>query len=435
MTQAPTGLAARRAALAVLTRVRQGTPFEQALGDALHGLDEADKRLAHELAAGVFRRQRDLDARLVPLVVHGWGSVAPGLRDLLRLGAYQLTALDRVPPHAAVSTAVDLAKAQFSEKEARFVNAILRNLGGRSAPPAAAADPALHLASLHSHPDWLVKRWVQRYGVEETEKLLEWNNTVPSLVVQPARMELAELQQRFYHSGVPSRLAPYGAGLVLQQQRPVDLPGFAEGAFMVQDPAQQLVSRFVDPPAGAVIYDACAAPGGKTMALSRTGARIIAGELKLERTQRLRSNLERAGSGPVHLVVASAAHPPVRSADLVLLDAPCLGSGTFARHPDARWRVTRDALKRISAQQAELLDAAVASVRPGGWLVYATCSLEPEENEEQVRAFLSRHPDMSRDPGTAVPAELLTPDGDLLLLPQRHAMDGAYAARLRKAAA
>ena len=171
------------------------------------------------------------------------------------------------------------------------------------------------------------------------------------------------------------------------------------------------------------------------MALSRTGARIIAGELKLERTQRLRSNLERAGSGPVHLVVASAAHPPVRSADLVLLDAPCLGTGTFARHPDARWRVTRDALKRISAQQAELLDAAVASVRPGGWLVYATCSLEPEENEEQVRAFLSRHPDMSRDPGTAVPAELLTPDGDLLLLPQRHAMDGAYAARLRKAVA
>jgi 16S rRNA (cytosine967-C5)-methyltransferase len=433
LTQLPTGLAARRAALVVLTRVRRGTPFEQALGDALHGLEEADRRLAHELAAGVFRRQRDLDARLIPLVFHGWGSVAPALRDLLRIGAYQLTALDRVPPHAAVSTAVDLAKAQFSEKEARFVNAILRNLGGRSAPPPVAADPAAYLASLHSHPDWLVKRWVQRFGADETAKLLEWNNTVPSLVVQPARIELAELQKSFYDRGVPSRRAPYEAGLVLEQQRPVDLPGFAEGTFMVQDPAQQLVCRFVDPPPGAVIYDACAAPGGKSMALSRSAGMIVAGELKKERAGRLRENLARAGSGATHVVVASAAHPPVRRADVVLLDAPCLGTGTFARHPDARWRVTRDALRRISAQQGDLLEAAAASVRPGGWLVYATCSLEPEENEEQVRAFLDRHPEMSRDPGTGVPAELLTPDGDLLLLPQRHAMDGAYAVRLRKA--
>lgn len=434
MSQVPSGLAARRAALAVLTRVRQGTPFDLALGDALHGLDENDKRLAHELAAGVFRRQRDLDARLIPKVYHGWGSVSPALRDLLRIGAYQLTALDRVPAHAAVSTAVDLAKAQFGEKESRFVNAILRNLGGRSAPPSVEADPALHLASLHSHPDWLVKRWVQRFGPEETAKLLEWNNTVPSLVVQPARVELAELQRAFYDGGVPSRLAPFDAGLVLGQQRPVDLPGFAEGAFMVQDPAQALVCRFAAPPAGSTVYDACAAPGGKTMALSRHAARILAGELKRERAQRLSSNLARAGSPGTHVVVASAEHPPIRPVDMVLLDAPCLGTGTFARHPDARWRVTRDALKRISAQQTVMLEAAAASVRPGGWLVYATCSLEPEENEEQVLALLSRHPELSRDPGTGVPSELLSPDGDLVLLPQQHGMDGAYAARLRKAA-
>lgn len=434
MSHVPTGLAARRAALAVLTRVRQGTPFEQALGEALHRLEEADRRLAHELAAGVFRRQRDLDARLIPLVFHGWGSVAPALRDLLRIGAYQLTALDRVPPHAAVSTSVDLARAQFGEKEARFVNAILRNLGGRAAPPPVQADPAAHLASLHSHPDWLVKRWVQRFGVEETEKLLEWNNTVPSLVVQPARVDLMELQKSFYERGFPARRAPYDAGLVLDQQRPVDLPGFNEGAFMVQDPAQQLVCRFAAPPAGATLYDACAAPGGKAMALSRVAGRILAGDLKKDRARRLSSNLERAGSGHTHVVVASAAHPPVGQVDMVLLDAPCLGTGTFARHPDARWRVTRDALQRIAAQQSDLLDAAAASVRPGGWLVYATCSLEPEENEEQVRALLSRHPELSRDPGTAVPAELLSAEGDLLLLPQRHGMDGAYAARLRKAA-
>ncbi len=434
MSSVPAGLAARRAALAVLTRVRQGTPFDQALTDALHGLDDADRRLAHELAAGVFRRQRDLDARLVPLVYHGWGSVAPGLRDLLRLGAYQLVALDRVPAHAAVSTAVELARAQFSEKESRFVNAILRNLGGRAAAPAVELDPAAHLASVHSHPDWLVRRWFARFGPDDTTRLLEWNNTIPSLVVQPARMELAALQQSFYERGVSARRAPFDAGLVLDQQRPTELPGFAEGSFLVQDSAQALVCRFAAPPAGATVYDACAAPGGKTLTLTRTAGRVIAGELKPERAGRLTANLQRAGLGHEYVIVASAEAPPCRPVAMVLLDAPCLGTGTFARHPDARWRVTREALRRISERQTALLEAALTSVQPGGWLVYATCSLEPEENEDQVRALLAAHPELQRDPGTAVPAELLTPEGDLLILPQRHGMDGAFASRLRKVA-
>jgi 16S rRNA (cytosine967-C5)-methyltransferase len=427
------GVAARRAALRVLTAVRTGMPFDQALDGALAGLEDADRRLAHELAAGVFRRQRDLDARLMPLARHGWSSVEPGLRDLLRLGAYQLVALDRVPGHAAVSTAVELAREQFGEKASGFVNAVLRQMGGRVAPPALDADAAAHLASLHSHPDWLVRRWIARFGATDTERLLEWNNSRPVLVLQPARWTLEELQRRFWESGVSARRAPFDAGLTVDGHRPAELPGFAEGAFIVQDSAQALVTRFAAFPAGAVVYDACAAPGGKSIAIGRTAGRVLAGELKRDRLSRLRENLSRAGSGRELVVAASAALPPCRDMDGVLLDAPCLGTGTLARHPDARWRASPESLVRLAAQQRGLLEAAAAAVRPGGWLVYATCSLEPEENENQVHHLLARVPAFRREPGTAVPQELLTPEGDLLLLPQRHGTDGAFAARLCRA--
>lgn len=428
------GLAPRHAAYRVLRGVQGGTPFDQALDDALPGLSEPDRRLAHELAAGVLRQRTDLDARLQPLVHRGWSSVAPELRDVLRIGAYQLSALDRIPPHAAVSTTVELARAVLGEKAAKFANAILRGIGGRAAPRPASTDPAANLADRYSHPEWLVRRWLARFGAEETERLLQWDNARPPLVLQPARETLEQLQRRLWDGGLGARRAPYDAGLVLESGRPAELPGYAEGAFVVQDGAQSLVCRFADVPPGATVYDACAAPGGKTIAISRSAAVVLAGDVEPDRVQRLRENLRRAGSGRVFPVIASAAHPPVRRVDVALLDAPCLGTGTLSRHPDARWRVSREALERLSAAQRDLLEAVHRAVRPGGWLVYATCSLEPEENEAQVNAFLARHPDFRRDPGSAVPAELLTPAGDLALLPQRHGVDGAYAARLRRAA-
>jgi len=430
----PAGLGARRAAYLVLRAVQEGEPFDQALGRALSGLKEEDRRLAHELAAGVLRQRTDLDARLQPLVHRGWSSVTPELRDVLRLGAYQLSALDRIPPHAAVSTTVDLARVALGEKAARFANAILRGMGGRAAPPPIGTDPAAHLADRYSHPEWLVRRWIAAFGQQETEQLLAWDNRRPLLMLQPARESLDALQRRLWEHGIGAKRAPFDAGLLLDSTRPAELPGYADGAFVVQDGAQALVCRFAAVPPGGTVYDACAAPGGKAIALGRTARLVCAGELKPERARRLAENLRRAGSGREIAIIASAAHPPVRSVDLVLLDAPCLGTGTLARHPDARWRVNGAALARLADQQRELLDAVGPAVRRGGWLVYATCSLEPEENEAQVTAFLERHPDFRRDPGDAVPAELLTPAGDLLLLPHRHAVDGAYAARLRRAA-
>lgn len=420
----------------MLTAVRRGVPFDAALEPAFARLDDADRRLAHELAAGVLRRQSDLDARLIPLVRHGWGNVDPVLRDVLRLGAYQLSALDRVPVHAAVSVSVDLARQVAGSKAAGFVNALLRNLGGRSAAPSLAIDPAAHFAAVHSHPAWLVERWIARYGQRDAVELMEWNNAKPPVVLQPARMSADELEGLWRAEGLQvDRLALEGGatGSPFYRSpfsRVADLPGYSEGGFYVQDPAHRLVADLASAP-GARIYDACAAPGGKTLALGQVAALVVSGDRR-DRVPRLRQNLARAGRGHEYAIVADATHPPVQNIDITLLDAPCLGTGTFARHPDARWRVTPDALARLGANQAVLLDAVADTVRVGGWLVYATCSLEPEENEQQVERFLERDSRFVRDPRTDMPERYLTASGDLQVLPFRDAMDGAYAARLRR---
>jgi 16S rRNA (cytosine967-C5)-methyltransferase len=418
-----------------LGEVRDGRPFDAALDRGVGKLPDSDRRLAHELAAGVLRQRSALDRQLAPLVPRGWESVAAELQDILRLGAYQLTALERVPAHAALDTSVALAKHRGGVRAAGFVNAVLRRLTAAEPSPAPdRANDAASLAARYSHPLWLVQRWLESFGIEDTEALLRWNNTLPRLVLQPARADAARLHARWRTKGIEVDSAPYGAGLIPNRSRPAELPGYPEGCFIVQDPAQALLARFVDPPPRAPIYDACAAPGGKTIALGRRGGMIVAGDVSQARARRLAENLARAGSGREHVVVADARQPPLRPLDVVLLDAPCLGTGTFARHPDARWRVTPEALAEGARLQTELLERVAPAVAKGGLLVYSTCSLEPEENQLQTERFLAAHPEFRRDPGDAVPGSLLSAEGDLMILPQHQHMDGAYAARLRRSA-
>lgn len=438
------GLDSRRAAYTVLQQVRAGRPFEAALDRALQRLTEPDRRLAHELAAGVLRSQTALDERLAPLVPRGWASVAPELKEVLRLGAFQLTALDRVPAHSAVDTSVALAKEAGGARAGGFVNAVLRRVGRLDGVKGAVADEdksalvpareptAAQLADTASHPRWLVARWLARFGAAETEALLRWNNTRPRLVLQPAREPAEALERRWRAEGIEVTPAPFGAGLVTDRSRPQDLPGYAQGAFQVQDPAQALLAWYADLAPDATLYDACAAPGGKAITLGRDTARIIAGDASRARIRRLVGNLRRAGSGREFAIVADALAPPVRPVDAVLVDAPCLGTGTFARHPDARWRVTPEALASLAERQAALLDHASAAVAPGGLLLYSTCSIEPEENAEQVERFLAHHPEYRREPSETFPTTLTSAEGDLMILPHRHQMDGAFAARLRR---
>lgn len=404
--------------------MRTGATFGVARDRVLVGLADRDGRLAYELAAGVLRRQAALDRSL------DLSRADPRLHDILRLGTYQLTALARVPAYAAVSTSVALARETAGDAAARYVNRTLRHL---------TRDQEALKGETHSHPAWLVARWRARFGAADTDRLVAWNDTRPPLTLQAARWEPAALAAALRAAGWGVADAPFGAGLRVYKEgnaphalRAPELPGFAEGAFIVQDAAHALVCRFASPGPGALVYDACAAPGGKAVLLARAGARVVAGDGRRDRLARLAETLSRVGVAAGALLADLGAAPfAAATFDAVLADAPCTATGTMARHPDARWRITPDTITRAAARQRRLLDAAAVLVRPGGTLIYATCSLEPEENGDQVNAFLERHADFRRAPvAGAVPAALVTPAGDFESLPQRDGVDGAFAARL-----
>jgi 16S rRNA (cytosine967-C5)-methyltransferase len=406
--------------------VRAGETFQVARDRALPDLAARDRRLAYELAAGVLRRRAQLDAAL-PL-----GTTDPRLHDVLRLGVYQLRALHRVPAYAAVSTSVELAREVAGKRAAGYVNQTLRKL---------AASGSRERGAVPSHPKWLLARWHKHFGVEATSRLVAWNDAKPLLTVQPARWSSDRLRARLTAAGFGVGEAPYGAGLHVRAEGtascstlPSQLPGYAEGAFIVQDPAHSLLCRYAAISSGTVVYDACAAPGGKAVTLERSGVRVVAGEARRERLGRLVETTRRAGVA-IRGAVADLLSAPFRAGAFaaVLVDAPCTATGSLARHPDARWRLTPRKIALAAERQRALLDAAADLVRPRGVLIYATCSLEPEENEEVVTSFLTRHPEFARAPVPgAVPAELCTPVGDFQTLPQRQAIDGAYAARLER---
>jgi len=404
--------------------VRAGAPLADARDRHLQGLAERDRRLAYELSAGVLRRQRELDTALE------LDRADPRLHDVLRLGAYQLRHLTRVPAHAAVSTSVELARETVGEASTGYVNRSLRKLS---------AIGYRLLGNTASHPDWLIARWKSRFGSTETTRLIEWNDKKPELILQPARWDRVTFLQQLRQSGVEADDAPFGAGIrlhpIANSRYPIakNLPGYFAGAFIVQDPAHALIARFAAIPPGDQVYDACAAPGGKAVALETMGARILAGDGRHERIGRLADTTRRAGVA-IRCVAADLEAAPLRPASVaaVLVDAPCSATGTMRRHPDARWRLHPAVFARLAQRQTRLLAAAASLVRPGGLLIYATCSLEPEENEQVVESFLTQHPEFVRTPrsGSTVPAELLTAAGDFQSLPQRHGIDGAYAARL-----
>ena len=417
-----TGTAARDAAYRILRAVRRGSPFQAAQADIVPSLSDPDRRLAHEIAAGVLRARRELDAALAPLLRRGWRRTPDEVRDVLRIGAYQLLHLSRVPGYAAVQATVELARQERGEPGAGLVNAVLRRLERerrRGTDNGMATEP--DLARRHSHPDWLVDRWLARLGPDRTAALLEHNNRRPPTVLQPVRWSRERLHAALEAGGIPVSDAGLGLGLAVEARRIPALPGYAEGAFVVQDDAQAALLQFAAIPEGATVWDACAAPGGKCAVLS-AGRRLVASDTRPRRVELLRHTVRRAAPGAV-VARADARHPPFRdrSIEAALVDAPCSATGTMARHPDARWRLTPRRIERLAALQRDVLEGAGAAVGSGGLLVYLTCSLEPEENEEQIDGFLTRHPAFHRD------------GPDRRIFPTDHDTDGGYGARLRRA--
>ena len=412
------GLAARRCALALLDAVlRRKRRLDEALAaDAgLARLDARDRAFARNLTATTLRRLGQIDALLAALVQH---MPRGPVRDVLRLGVCQLVFL-KTPPHAAVDATVALAKDRIATRSDGFVNAVLRRVA-REGDAAIATQDAPRLNT----PDWLWRAWTEAYGAETCRAIATAHLAEPPL----------DISVKHDPAGWAARLG----GIVLPGgtvRRPhggpiTELPGFAEGAWGGQDAGAALPARLL---AGAsTVIDLCAAPGGKTAQLAAAGARVIAVERSERRLALVADTLKRLGLSAELVAADALTWRPREPAEAVLLDAPCTATGTIPRHPDAPWLKAPTDFAAQARGQTELLDAAAEMVAPGGVLVYAVCSLEPEEGPAQIESFLARHPKFARRP---IEGEFATDAGDLRTLPchwpEHGGLDGFYAARLR----
>jgi len=399
---------ARLAAYQILCAVSTGSAdLPSAIASARSGLaDERDRALAAEIAAGVQRWRSTLDHLVVTFSKRAITRLDPEVLEILRLSIYQLLHLTRVPAAAVVDDAVDLTKRAGKRSASGFVNAILRSVSRRrnSLPlPARPSDAGDHAAALEylsvslSHPRWLAERWYERLGLDAAESWMRFNNTPGSVTLRANRLRTTrdELIGRLAADEIlvhPTDYAP--DGLVVDEGHPLRGPLRDEGAFVVQDEASQLVPLLAGDEALARVLDTCASPGGKTTALAALmngGGLLVACDVRERRIELLRRTVAASGAANIRIVQADFLQPaPFTSAfECVLVDAPCSGLGTLRRDPDIRWRRHEQDLSPLAAAELTMLQRAAACVAPGGRLVYATCSSEPEENEGVVDAFLA----------------------------------------------
>ncbi len=426
---------ARRVAYRVLRACARGQRLDRALDTRAGALLPRDRHWVHALAYGVARLRGRLDYAITLHARRGLERLDPAVLDLLRMGAYQLHHMEGVPSYAAVSSTVELARATGAGGAAGLVNAVLRasaRAGSRvDAFPSREVDLEGHLTHWHSHPRWLVRRWLARWGAFATEALLRHDNRIPGLFFRPVGVEVEHALDRLRAAGMTAAEAGLGSGCVrlAAGTDPARVIGAVPG--VIQDPGAALVARYADPPAGALVADLCAAPGGKALVLSERAGYVLAADLSPPRLKLMTASASRLGA-PVGTVVADAGSAPVRGADLVLLDAPCSGTGTLARRPDARWRLTETDPVSLAGVQSRLLAGASRAVPAGGLLVYSTCTLEPEENDEVVEGFLSQHPEFRLEAPEDMDPRVLDDRGHLRVLPQSTGFDGAFAARMRR---
>ncbi|MEO7042570.1 MAG: 16S rRNA (cytosine(967)-C(5))-methyltransferase RsmB [Gemmatimonadaceae bacterium] len=421
----------------VCSDVRAGQLLDPSFERHTTQIDSRDRRWTQELLYGMMRRRAFLDAILSDRVRGGLARLDPDLIDLLRLGAYQLLCMGSVPAYAAIAQTVELTKTRHGIGASKLANAVLRRTDRERTNLAVATppDPIDALALSSSHPRWLVARWVARWGADDTAALLTANNTEAPVILRPFGVTRSELADALAEAGVAIHAAPLvaesielGHGVAL-----TELAAFTDGHFFVQDSAATLVVQYAAIPAGSRVADFCAAPGGKTFEMARDAGVVFSADRSAARLQRITATAQRLRSTNVIPLVNDARHPALHDLDAVLVDVPCTGTGTFRRHPDARWRLKVSDLAVMPTIQRSILRAAAEAVRPGGLLIYSTCSLETEENDQQIETFLSEHPQfvLEPPPDGAVPASTLDA-GRLRVLPHKHGTDGAFAARLRR---
>ena len=437
----------RVAAAEILAALRGGTLLDAAFERVATTLDPRDRRWMQELVYGMLRSRGWMDGILSPRITGGLARLDADLGDLLRLGAYQLLAMGSVPAYAAIAQTVELAKRRHGIGASKLVNAVLRridrerDLEAVATPDGAAAaldrthDQTERLAVRTSHPRWLLERWIRAWGRPATERLTAHNNSEAPIIVRPFGVTSDALRTILQERDVAAIDAPWledglqlPPGVALTQ-----LGAFQRGQLFVQDSGSALVVQYAGIPRGDTAADLCAAPGGKTLALHRAGARVIAADRSAARLQRLHANLERMHVTDVDVREMDATAPSLEPVDAILVDVPCTGTGTFRRHPDARWRLRVSDIALLPVLQRDILAAASSCVKPGGLLIYSTCSLEREENDDVVREFLAEDDSFVLEPPPAgtVPERVID-EGLLRVLPHEHGVDGAFAARMRR---
>ncbi len=427
------GLTARRfAADALLAILHQRRSLEEAfeigeLGATFRKLEDRDRALTRMIVATALRRVGSLQAVLEHHLQGGWPEDVR-VHAILLSGAAQILFLD-VPDHAAVDLSVRLASEVRNKRFAGLVNAVLRRVAVEGGKALEVLDPAIDT------PEWLRERWLKTYGAEILREIAQAHRIEPALDITP-RENAAALAETLEGIVLPTgSVRVTGKGLV------TELPGYSEGAWWVQDAAATIPAQLLGNLRGLRVADLCAAPGGKTAQLANAGAHVIAVDRSAQRLKRLKQNLERLKLG-AEIVCADAATWSTAPLDAILLDAPCSATGTIRKHPDIPWQKQPEDLARLTELQARLLDNAANLLKPGGLLVYSTCSLEPEEGEQQIAALLARRGDLERIPVTAAEAgdsRGVTDAGDLRTLPFyfRHedprlsGCDGFFASRLR----
>jgi 16S rRNA (cytosine967-C5)-methyltransferase len=434
----------REKALEVLCRVEDGAFADAILDQARLRFDPRDNAFILELVYGVLRHRSRLDWILEQFSAQPLSKTDIRTRNILRLGAYQMLFLNKVPVSAAVNTSTELAKEHGGKSG--YVNGLLRNLDRKrdaiADPPA--SDPVRRLSVLYSHPAWLVKRWNARFGEEKTELLLRENNRPAPLVIRTNTLKTTreELRASLESDGATVTEAAYSnTGLEIRSSPGLrSLSAYDKGWFVVQDEAAQLVGTMLDPRPGENVLDACAAPGGKATHLAelmKNQGSLIALESEPGRIGRIEENSSRLGTSIVKPVLGDATQYKEGPFDKVLIDAPCSGLGVLRRHPDGRWNKQEGMILERAPVQRSILKNCAALLKPGGALVYATCSTEPEENENIINSFLTEPSGAFRidDPRPCLPEparRLVDDQGFFRTFPSEPSMDGFFGVRLVK---
>lgn len=409
-----------------------------------HPMEDRDRRFYTELVYGTLRSLNYLDWIINNLSTRKLNKLDPVCLAIVRLGLYQIFGMSKVPDSAACNEAVKLARRFGNGGMAGFVNALLRNsIRQRNSLviPSAEADLPLHLSLTYHQPKWLIKKWLTDYGTEGAEAICQYFETIPVLCLRAntTRISRDELLQRFRDRGLAARPATYAPeGIYLDDNPGIHtLKELQQGLAIIQDEPSQLVAHAVDPQPHEMIFDVCAAPGGKTTHLAELGGPsciVYGGDIYDHKLKLIKDNAQRLGLSQVRPLLQNACtigQSYAGQADRVLVDAPCSGLGVLRRKLDLRWRKKAADLRTLPALQMQILESASACVRPGGILVYSTCTMNDDENEKVVSHFLEKHPEFHAENIGSL-CGLAKPGPYIQLLPQEDQLDGFFIARLRR---